>query len=92
MRRFLSGLFGAIGALTFFVTGLWSFFLSTGIISDEFGFWGLVLGWTIFPVMLSVAPLYAGFELGNWFPAIITYGGTAFGMTCIGLAMLIDSD
>jgi len=59
------------------VVGLLGFFIELGIVSDVAGFWGLVVGFSAAPVTFAVAPLYAGFRLHNWMPAVFCYGGMA---------------
>jgi hypothetical protein len=75
MKDVIGSLFAGVGALIYFIAGIWGFFLSLGIISDVAGFWGIVIAIFLAPVTVVAAPIYAGFEHGDWFPMILIYGG-----------------
>lgn len=51
------------------------FVLQLAIVSDSAGFWGVVAGMTVFPLTFAAAPLYSGFSLHDWMPALLCYGG-----------------
>lgn len=78
--------------LVWVVAGIWGFFLCLGIISDAAGFWGIVAGLFLGPITFVAAPLYAGFEHGNWFPLILNYGGSLVAMALIGIGSLVSGD
>ncbi len=48
-------------------------------------FWGRVLGFTFFEVIVPLGPIYAGFFKGNWYPALYFYSGSvlATGIFCV---------
>lgn len=43
-----------------------------------------------FPTVLYLAPFYAGITDGNWFPAILVYGGTAIFIALASISSLIE--
>ena len=76
MKSLLSTIITILLYLTYFLTGISALFINLGIVNEVAGFWGLVIGLFIFPIVLVVAPFYAFFEFNDLFPLIITYGGT----------------
>ena len=88
----IGSLFKGAGMVTWVVSGIWGFFLCIGIISDAAGFWGIVGALFLGPITFVAAPLYAGFQHGNWFPLILNYGGSLVAMTLIFIGSLISKD
>lgn len=80
------------GMVVWVVAGIWGFFLCLGIISDVAGFWGIIAGLFLGPITFVAAPLYAGFEQGNWFPLILNYGGGMVAMVLFGIGSMISDD
>ena len=76
MKSLLSTIIMILLYLTYLLTGISALFINLGIVNEVAGFWGLVIGLFIFPIVLVVAPFYAFFEFNDLFPLIITYGGT----------------
>ncbi len=76
MKKLMGNLLYGIGILLLIVFGLWSFLVNLRIVIDAAGFWGAVIGFVLLPVMFIAAPWYALIEWGEWFPLVLTYGGT----------------
>ena len=61
-----------LSLIVYFASGLISLFWSLSVIIDQFGFlWG-VLALLLFPISISLTPLYVGFTTGHWLLAAIT--------------------
>ena len=65
----------AAGWVIWTISGIWGLVLCLSIITKAAGFWGLFAAVALAPITFLVAPLYAGFAWGNWFPLLLTYGG-----------------
>jgi hypothetical protein len=57
------------------VFGLWGFLVELAIIFDVLGPVGVIAGLILFPITFFVAPWYALFVDGSWFPLVLVYGG-----------------
>lgn len=75
MGSAVGSLFKVTGIITYFVFGLWGFIISLSIVNAVAGFWGVVIGFFIFPITFVVAPWYALISWGTWHPLMIVYGG-----------------
>jgi hypothetical protein len=77
-----------VPAFAIYIIGsLWAFILCIGIVHAAFGIVGVLLGLFAFPFVLYLAPFYAGFSHGDWFPFMISYGSMFAG----GALFLIGS-
>ena len=85
-------IFKAPGYLIWLVCGLWGTFICFGIIQEAFGTILAVIGLFIFPALMGLAPFYAGFALGDWFPLMLVYGGSIGGLVLVGIGGAIDGD
>ncbi len=85
-------IFKVPAGIIYFVAGLWGFFISLGIIRDAWGFFGAVLAFILAPFTLTLAPWYAGFAHGNWFPVLLVYGGGIAGTVLFAIGSAIDKD
>lgn len=63
-----------IGIGLYWAMGIWAVIVNLGVIYDALGILGVLIQLLLVPTILLV-PIYAGFWLGDWFPALITYGG-----------------
>lgn len=81
-----------VSAVTFAVTGIWGFILCLGIISKAAGFLGLLAALILTPITLFVAPLYAGFAWGDWFPLTLNYGGGLAAAALVGIGMKLNAE
>jgi len=88
----VGSLLKGVGMVVWFIAGIWGFFLCLGIISHAAGFWGIVAGLFIAPLTFVAAPLYAGFEHGDWFPLILNYGGSVAGLVLMGIGGAMSDD
>lgn len=61
--------------IIFAVTGPWAVYLELNILFYIAGFWGLVVGFIVLPLTFIAVPWYAGIEMGDWFPLLLTFGG-----------------
>jgi hypothetical protein len=78
--------------LIWFVCGIWGTFICFGVVSKAFGTIIAVISLVLFPALLGLAPLYAGISLGDWFPAMLIYGGGFGAYALMFIGMLIDGD
>lgn len=92
MRNILGGILKVLGGIAFAIFGLWGLIIELAIINQVAGFWGVVIGFILLPVMFVVAPWYALVEWGNWFPLLIVYGGGILAATLFGIGSAIASD
>lgn len=81
-----------VGFLTFAVSGIWGFFLCLGIITKAAGFLGLIAAIFLFPITFVVAPFYAGFTWGDWFPLILNYGGGLAAAALLGIGTQLSEN
>ena len=88
----LGNVIKVVGYIVFAVTGLWGFFICLAIISTAAGFWGIVAALILGPVTFIAAPLYAGFEWGNWFPFVLNYGGGIVSAILVGIGSKLSGD
>ena len=82
----------APGFLIWFVCGIWGAFICFGIVQDALGTIVAVFGLFVFPALFSLAPIYAGIGLGDWFPLMLVYGGGIAGMVLFGIGAAIDGE
>lgn len=92
MRGSVGGILKILAVIAYFIFGIWGFIISIAIVNYAAGFWGVVIGFFIFPVTLCAAPWYALVEWGTWYPLIIIYGGGLFSSALWGLGYLIAGD
>ena len=71
--------FKVLGVTIYTLCGLWSFFISMAIVTDNLGFIGSFFAFMIFPATITFAPLYEALANSNWFLFILTYGGAIIG-------------
>jgi hypothetical protein len=81
-----------VGALLFVVTGIWGLVLSLDIITDVIGFWGMIAAIILAPITFFVVPIYAGIELGIWFPVVLNYGGCLLAILLMAVGSRLDRD
>lgn len=89
IREMLGTPFIAIGGIVYAICALIGFIISLMIVSEVAGFWGVVLGITLFPVVLVAAPWYALVSWGNPIPLILIYGGGILAAILYGIGRLI---
>ncbi len=68
-------IFKAPAVFIYVIAGLWGLYISFGIIQAAAGTIVAFLGLFLAPVLLGLAPWYAGFVQGDWFPLLLVYGG-----------------
>jgi hypothetical protein len=88
----MGAIFKVPGMILYFVGGLWGLFVCLGIVADTLGFIGAVVALFLLPFTLYLAPWYAGFADGNWFPLLLVYGSGVGAMILIGVGSAIDRD
>ncbi len=89
MRKILGTPFMTVGCLIYGISALVGFIISLMIVSEVAGFWGVVLGITLFPVVLIAGPWYALVSWGNPIPLILIYGGGILAAIFYGIGRLI---
>ena len=92
MRAIIAGILKVIGGILYFGFGIWGLIIVLSIINHAAGFWGVVVGFFIFPVTLVAAPWYALVACGSWFPLLVVYGGGIIASVLYGFGSLIARD
>lgn len=92
VRSIIGGIFKIIGGIAYVGFGIWGLIIVLSIINQAAGFWGVVIGFFIFPVTLVAAPWYALVAWGTWFPLIVVYGGGIGASIFYGLGSVISGD
>ena len=85
-------IFKAPAFLIYFVCGLWGLFICFELVQRLLGTAGALISLLFFPALLSLAPLYSGFSLGDWFPALLVYGGSIGASVIFAIGAVIDRD
>jgi hypothetical protein len=70
----MGAIFKVPGYIVYFLGGLWGLFICLGIVKAKLGITGVIVGLFIFPVVVYVAPWWAGLVDGNWMPVMVVYG------------------
>jgi hypothetical protein len=52
----------------YFIFGMHGLIISVALVNYAAGFWGVVIGFYLFPVTLVAASWYALLEFGTWYP------------------------
>lgn len=73
--RVIGKVLSGLSVICYGVFGIWALFLSLSIVHEVAGFWGFVIAFVLLPVTVGVAPWYALFHWGTWYPLTVTYGG-----------------
>jgi hypothetical protein len=89
LARWSAYLLIGLGGVTTAILGIWSFVLDFGIVVQRLGFWGAVIGLLFFPITIFAAPLYAGFALHWWTPALVGVAGTVVSSPLLYLGMYL---
>jgi len=92
VRSIIGKIFKIIGGIGYGVFGIWGLIIILSIINQIAGFWGVVIGFFIFPVTLVAAPWYALVAFGTWFPLFVVYGGGIGASIFFGLGSVISGD
>ncbi len=74
-RSLAAGTLGIAGGILLFAWLVASFVLDLYAIYLTFGGFGVFLGIVLAPIVFVIAPWYAGFAHGFWWPLIVEYGG-----------------
>jgi hypothetical protein len=86
----MAALFKIPAMFIYFVGGLWGLAVSLGIVYHGLGLIGTILGLLVFPLVLYLAPWYAGFAQGNWFPVVLVYGSGIVAMILFVIGSAFD--
>jgi hypothetical protein len=86
----MGAIFKVPGAIIYAVGGLWGLIVCLGIISDKFGTIGGIIAFFLFPFALYLAPWYAAFANGNWFPVLLVYGTSIVAAILFSIGSAID--
>jgi len=88
----MGAIFKIPAGIIYIVGGIWGFFICLGIISDALGFIGSLLAFFLLPITVYLAPWYAAFAQGNWFPLMLVYGSGIAAMVLYAIGSAIDRD
>lgn len=75
LRPGIGDLLIATSRVIWIIAAVWSFLLNLVIVYNVGGLSFAILSVIIAPIFIVLAPFYAGFVWGNWFPLIIGVGG-----------------
>lgn len=81
-----------MGGIIFAIFGLWSLIIELAIVNQVVGFWCVVVGFMLLPLIFAVAPWYTLVAWGNWFPLLIVYGGEILAAVLFGVGSTIADD
>ncbi|MFH1597021.1 MAG: hypothetical protein ABIG94_11765 [Pseudomonadota bacterium] len=87
--KIIGNVFMVLGGIIWAISGLWGLIISLKIVNYAAGFWGVIIGFFIFPVTFTAAPWYALVQWGTWFPLILNYGGLITGGLLFGLGTFL---
>jgi len=85
-------IFKAPAFFIYFVSQILGLVICFDLIQESLATAGAVVSLLIFPAVLSLAPLYSGFSLGDWFPVLLVYGGTVASGILFAIGAVIDRD
>lgn len=85
-------IFKAPAFLMYFVAGLWGLYLCFNIVESVFGGFIAILSVFIFPVLLTIAPIYQGIANNDWFPLLLIYGSGIGATTLYMQGSWLDGD
>lgn len=85
IRNKIGGFFKVLGYIFYVIFGLWGLIISFQIVGIVFGSKAAFLSLLVLPFMYGIAPLYALFTWGSWFPLLIGYGGGLVGLGFVTL-------
>ena len=88
----MGALFKVPAFILYIVGGIWGLIICLGIVSSKFGFIGVLVAFFLLPITVYLAPWYAGFAQGNWFPVMLIYGTGIGAAVLYGIGALIDRD
>lgn len=86
----MGAIFKVPAMIIYTLGGLWGFFICLGIVDDALGLIGTVIAFFLFPVTIYLAPWYAGFFKGNWFPILVVYGSSILAFALYFIGSLFD--
>jgi hypothetical protein len=89
MRDKLGVAFMVLGYAGSAIFGLWAFILELRILADIGGLILALVGFFLFPALLTIAPFYAGFSLGDWLPLKVTIAGVLMFPLFAGLGAVV---
>ena len=75
MREFFGKILQGVAGITMFGAGIVALIICFGITKAVLGPIGAFLGLALFPVLLTVSPVYALLAWGAWKPLALVYGG-----------------
>jgi hypothetical protein len=88
MRVAISKTAGFLATALYVLFGLYAFFLDLAIVHSVLGFWGIVAGIVLAPVLFVAAPFYALFEYHNGMALAVTVMGLIIPSAFLGIAAL----
>jgi len=88
--KILGNLLKIIGGILYIGGPLIAIWLTLKLITNVFGFMGIIIFIITAPVAILVAPVYAFFAYGDLSILIYEYGGFILGMLLAGLGSIIE--
>jgi hypothetical protein len=72
-----------VGYTIIVLVSLYSLWVDITFLNVMYGFAGVVIGFVVFPLTITLIPIYLLFAYGAWFPALVMYGGGIIGALII---------
>ena len=85
-------IFTAPGLLIYFICGIWGLIITFGIVQDVLGTVIAIASLLFAPILLALAPWYAGIAEGDWFPLMLIYVGSIVGSALVFIGSAISGD
>jgi hypothetical protein len=68
-----------VGYTIIVLVSLYSLWVDIAFLNAVYGVSGVVIGFVVFPLTITLIPIYLLFAFGVWFPALVVYGGGILG-------------
>lgn len=89
MRGIGNIIFG-LGTAIIIIGSLWTIYLCFKIVFIAGGFWGVIIGAMVAPVLFFAAPIYAWLQWGDLSTPIIQYGSLFLGFVFVVIGGLFS--
>lgn len=88
----MGGIFKVPAMIIWIVGLIWGLIVCIGMVSTKLGFLGVLAGLIVLPVLVYLAPWWAAFVDGNWFPMMLIYGTSVTAWVLIDIGTVIDGE
>lgn len=88
----MGAIFKVPAMILYVLGGLWGLAVCLSIVSGKIGALGAIVAFFLLPITLYLAPWYAGFVEGNWFPVVLVYGSGLGAAVLMWIGSAIDGE